>query len=201
MFDYQSINPTDLDTEDRVLIFKDTMRDIVSDNTINELLDLGFFQAPASLKYHGSYQGGLFDHSFIVAKNLLQMTNHLRLEWELERSPLLIGMFHDLCKVDSYKPSTILVDSKQTKHPISLPDPTRWEYNTDQLFLGHGDKSVMLLSQFFKLTLEEICCIRYHMGAFTEKEEWNDYTNAIKTYPNVLWTHTADMIASHMVGV
>lgn len=65
----------------------------------------------------------------------------------------------------------------------------------------HGDKSVMLLSQFYTLTDEEIMCIRYHMGAFTDKSEWNDYTRAVRQYPNVLWTHQADMLASHVAGV
>ena len=51
------------------------------------------------------------------------------------------------------------------------------------------------------LTEEEIMCIRYHMGAFTDKEEWRDYTNAVKNFPNVLWTHQADMLASHVSGV
>ena len=59
----------------------------------------------------------------------------------------------------------------------------------------------MLLSQFYSLTMEEIACIRYHMGAFTDKSEWNDYTRAVKAYPNVLWTHQADMLASHVKGV
>ena len=49
--------------------------------------------------------------------------------------------------------------------------------------------------------MEEIACIRYHMGAFTDKSEWNDYTRAVKAYPNVLWTHQADMLASHVKGV
>lgn len=44
-------------------------------------------------------------------------------------------------------------------------------------------------------------CIRYHMGAFCPKEEWNDYTRAVRAYPNVLWTHQADMLASHVEGV
>lgn len=71
----------------------------------------------------------------------------------------------------------------------------------DTLLKGHGDKSVMLLSQFYTLTDEEIMCIRYHMGAFTDKSEWNDYTRAVSQYPNVLWTHQADMLASHVAGV
>ena len=47
----------------------------------------------------------------------------------------------------------------------------------------------------------ELNSIRYHMGAFTDKEEWRDYTCAVHRYPNVLWTHHADMIASHVHGV
>lgn len=32
----------------------------------NQLMAAGFFTAPASTKYHGNYEGGLFDHSFTV---------------------------------------------------------------------------------------------------------------------------------------
>lgn len=77
----------------------------------------------------------------------------------------------------------------------------KWEYATDTLLKGHGDKSVMVLAQYFKLTEEEIMCIRYHMGAFCDKSEWNDYTRAVHKYTNVLWTHQADMLASHVEGV
>jgi len=51
------------------------------------------------------------------------------------------------------------------------------------------------------LTEEEVLCIRWHMGAFDEKENWNAYGKAIEKYPNVLWTHTADMVASKIEGV
>ena len=80
-------------------------------------------------------------------------------------------------------------------------DTTRWEYNPDTMLSGHGDKSVMLLSQFYSLTDEEILCIRYHMGAFTDKKEWAFYTRAVQQYKNVLYTHTADMLASQVDGV
>ena len=106
-------------------------------------------------------------------------------------------MFHDLCKIDQYRHPVI--------GEILGGEPffgyNSWEYNPDTLLKGHGDKSVMLLSQFYTLTEEEIMCIRYHMGAFTPKEEWNDYTRAVNHYPNVLWTHQADMLASHVAGV
>lgn len=108
--------------------------------------------------------------------------------WKNPRSPLLVGMFHDLCKIDQYKKK--IVEGKIT-----------YEYNPDTLIKGHGDKSVMLLSEYFTLTREEVLCIRYHMGAFCDKSEWNDYTRAVHKYTNVLWTHQADMLASHVEGV
>ena len=47
----------------------------------------------------------------------------------------------------------------------------------------------------------EIACIRWHMGAFDDKELWKSYTLAVKLYPNVLYTHTADMHAAHIMGI
>lgn len=174
---------------------------VITEDCLDWIIKNGFFEAPASTKFHGAYEGGLFDHSFAVTKHLIELTKRNGLIWQLERSPYIVGMFHDLCKIDQYR------------HPVSghiqtlgegeqpIYDPTAWEYRTDTFLKGHGDKSVMLLSQFYNLTEEEILCIRYHMGAFVEKEEWRDYTRAVHAYPNVLWTHQADMLASHVEGV
>ena len=171
---------------------------LVTVNMIDWLVTNGFFHAPASTKYRGNHEGGLFDHSLAVAKHLVGLTESCQLKWKNCRSPYLVGMFHDLCKIDQYR---------HPKLDLHLLDGTKlyseheWEYNPDTLLKGHGDKSVMLLSQFYALTEEEIMCIRYHMGAFCPKEEWNDYTRAVRVYPNVLWTHQADMLASHVEGV
>lgn len=170
---------------------------VVSDDMMNYLMAYGFFTAPASTKYHGNHEGGLLEHSYMVTKFLLTLTQDNHLTWKNSRSPFIVGMFHDLCKIDQYRhpASRLIVDG------VSVMDSFKWEYNPDTLLKGHGDKSVMLLSQFYTLTDEEIMCIRYHMGAFTDKSEWNDYTRAVRNYPNVLWTHQADMLASHVAEV
>ena len=41
-------------------------------------------------------------------------------------------------------------------------------------------------------------CIRYHMGAYTDKKEWSYYGNAVRECSGVLLTHMADMLASHV---
>jgi len=112
------------------------------------------------------------------------MTDRLDLEWQRPESPWIVGMFHDLCKIDAYK-------------KITDCEGTSWQHNGNVLLEGHGDKSVMLLSQFMQLTEEEILCILYHMGAY-ETDNWKQFDLAIKKYPNVLYTHTADMLASKL---
>lgn len=182
--------------QDRVNTFKSYMGDIITKEKTQQLINWGFFTAPASRKYHGNYEGGLFDHSLVVAQYLVELTEKNNLKWERHASPRLVGMFHDLCKVDQYRPLTIAV-----RAPNDVGWKKEWEYNNNILLKGHGEKSVMLLSTLMELTMEEVICIRYHMGAFTDKEEWRDYTRAVNNYPNSLWTHHADMLASHVEGV
>lgn len=192
--------------------FTDFMRlpngtSLVSPEMLQTLAFRGFFDAPASTKYHGNYPGGLLAHSYSVAKFLVQLTEDNHLTWKNPRSPYIVGMFHDLCKIDQYIPQYEMREELE-QSPLNDPKPMTfvktlcgYEYNPDTLLKGHGDKSVMLLSQFYTLTDEEIMCIRYHMGAFIDKSEWNDYARAVSQYPNVLWTHQADMLASHVAGV
>ena len=151
------------------------------------LCEAGFFDAPASIHHHGAYPGALYDHSCAVTQALVNLTERLDLKWEQERSPYIVGMFHDLCKVDNYK------------HKDGSGEA--WEYNNAALLPGHGEKSVILLQRFLVLTEEEMLCIRWHMGAFDDKEKWNSYGRACTAYPNVLYTHTADMIAARVLGV
>ena len=174
-----------MDLNHRINKFNRMKPEIVSDSVSNFLMDNGFFTAPASTKYHGAYEGGLFDHSLAVTETLIDLTNKNNLIWSRPESPFIVGMFHDLCKIDNYL-------QKKDGH---------YEYNTDVLLKGHGDKSIMLLSTLMQLTLEEVMCIRYHMGAFVEKEEWSNYSRSVRLFPNVLWTHQADMIASQIMGV
>lgn len=147
--------------------------------------DIGFFTAPASTKRHGAYDGGLFDHSFEVARYLVELTEKLGLKWQDPTSPYIVGMFHDFCKLDFYYKEG---DGYRYKEQLILP--------------GHGDRSVIMLQKYLNLTDEEIACIRWHMGAYeTDTRLWNHYGYAVSTFPNVLFTHTADMYASKVVGV
>ena len=157
----------------------------------------GFFTAPASSKYHGVYEGGLYDHSKTVAARLHWLTQNNKLKWKRPESPFIVGMFHDLCKCDQY---IIVSDSEPSIKDSVAVWGSHYEYNPDTILKGHGSKSIMILSQFMTLTEEEMLCIRYHMGPY-EKDEWGEFDRAIKKYQNVYWTHAADMLASKVDGV
>lgn len=146
-----------------------------------------FYYAPASTCHHGAFDCGLLTHSLLVAKRLLELSVNNDLNWTRSKSPFIVGLLHDMCKVFRYEPDGY--DGYTYTKAIYMPIP------------GHAERSIAIINTLgLSLTEEEMLCIRYHMGAY-ETKEWQMYENAIKLYPNVLWTHTADMYASKIDGV
>lgn len=183
--------------DERIKKFETMMEDKISYFFKEWLIANGFFSAPASAEHHGAYEGGLFDHSYTVTEALVNLTEKLKLNWNNPRSPYIVGMFHDLCKIDNYNK---IYDGTYEYNNDNLLSG-HYEYNKDSLIPGHGEKSITYLQQHIKLTQEEILCIRWHMGAFDDKENWKYYSKSVNKYPNVLYTHTADMIASQVLEV
>lgn len=177
--------------EQRIDRFRELIGPYVPQEFTAHLIDHGFFSAPASIHHHGTWEGALFDHSLAVTEALLDLTDKLNLDWEMERSPYIVGMFHDLCKMDNYRRTGRFTEGAGEA----------WEYSNSQILTGHGEKSVIMLQQWLQLTTEEVLCIRWHMGAFDDKANWNSYGGAVTAFPNVLYTHTADMIAARIMGV
>lgn len=170
-------------TEDRIAAVRELLDTHFplneTDSIIDQLERAGFFTKPASRSHHGAYEGGLADHSITVARGLQDLTDKLELDWEESRSPVVVGLFHDLCK-------TVRQGN---------------DYDTASLLPGHGEVSLFLAQKLVDLTVEEAYCIRWHMGAFEGADRFNNFGCAVTAYPNVLFAHTADMIAARIVGV
>lgn len=150
-----------------------------------------FFRAPASRGFHAAYPGGLYDHCRNVTNALLYM-KLVTAVWQRVESPIIVGMLHDVTKIGMYKLSQDMNPISQEIETVYIKNP---QFST---FGGHGYDSVCKIEQHMELTEEERLCIRYHMGAY-EKDDWDGYDKAIRKYPNVLWTHTADMFASKVM--
>lgn len=162
-----------------------------------------FFTAPASTKYHAAYPGGLFDHCLGVTQKLIELSDKGICTWNRPISPFLIGILHDATKFGAYlqQHRSNLVSGDMESYYICNPERT-------ELSCIHGEDSVLkasvlLLKAYpgFSLNEEEWECIHWHMGAYEGKDSWPGYDAAIRKFPNVLWTHTADMYASKVMEV
>lgn len=97
--------------------------------------------------------------------------------------------------------ATIMIDWLKNRPSESIPDlPVTWSHN-DQLPLGHGEKSVIILQQFIKLEVCEMLAIRWHMGPWDISDYYGKYAynEAVKKHPLVSMLHVADMEATHII--
>lgn len=61
-----------------------------------------FYNAPASTRFHGSYEGGLLQHSLNVYDELKRLLNaYPEIECS-EETAAIISLFHDFCKINYY---------------------------------------------------------------------------------------------------
>ena len=120
-----------------------------------------YLKAPASTKYHDACEGGWLDHTGNVINNILVATKIYNLQWDRPESPVLIGLLHDICKLNFYS-----YDTRNTKDEHDKWIKVPYYGVNDQFPIGHGEKSVIIAQKFMKLTVQEIVCIRGHMGAF-----------------------------------
>lgn len=180
-------------------IFKQHIKRQGSDKLLEFLLSKNsdFFDAPASTRFHGSYDGGLLEHSLNVYDCLKDYLSRQRVKDTYglkysEESIAIVALLHDLCKVNCYKRGTRNV--KENGQWIQVPT---YEYN-DLLPYGHGEKSVYMISGYMKLTREEAFAIRYHMG-FAGNEETRNVGAAFEMFPLAFALSTADMEATYFI--
>ena len=166
------------------------------------LIKSDFFTAPASTKYHGNFEGGLAEHSYNVYELFKFKNKQYNLELP-EETVIIAALLHDLCKTDFYKKG--IKNVKQGKkinyrgqEVDNWIEKEVWEVD-DSYPIGHGEKSVILLQQFMRLTFEEIILIRWHMGGFEGKDNSLTMYNAYKMFPACVALHTADMEASYFL--
>ena len=176
------------------------------DKLINFLEKTDFFTAPASTRFHSSCEGGLLQHSLNVydcLSNLGTMSHDgkllefyvsgMRLDSIPKESIIIVALLHDLCKTNFYA-----VEMRWRKDKNQ-----NWEQYpvyavNDRNPYGHGEKSVMMASEFIHLTMQERYAIRWHMG-MSEANNIQTYCQAAEKYPLVLFTHMADQMATSYI--
>ena len=164
---------------------------------INFLEKSDFFKAPASTRFHGCYEGGLAEHSLKVYEILKHKveTNIETLEVK-EETIIIVALLHDICKSNFYK-----VDYRNAKNELGVWEKVPYYTVDDQIPYGHGEKSVMMITEYIKLSPEEKYAIRWHMGYTEPKELYNTIGAAYKKYPLALLMHEADLESTYFYDI
>lgn len=189
MFDMNQLGEMEQDFWD---LCDEYLGERLTDDFVDWLKLTDFFVAPASASHHLACEGGLLAHSLNVCKRLLNQERELP---GIGKDTLvLVSLFHDLCKAQTYKP-----DYWNRRQPDGS-----WQRELHYKFdvflpMGHGEKSVYLLMRYgIQLTNEEALAIRWHMGGWDNavKGGSRDLSTAQRITRLVTALHCADIQAT-----
>ena len=188
-----------------ITLLKSTNREGI-DDVLTELEKLGFFEAPASTRFHLNCKGGLLQHSVNVCNTglsireaMIGMDESLR-DLLPKESVIIAGLLHDVCKADIYKS----VKKKEKNNFGVWVEVPGYDVDYSNFPLGHGEKSVIVLLQCgLELTDEEIMAIRWHMHAwdlpFQSADIKGNLLKAKELYPLVSLIQAADGLSSNLL--
>ena len=181
-------------------IYKKNITRDGSDKLLEYLLSdkSDFFTAPASTRFHGSYAGGLLEHSLNVYHCLKDYLSRERTKAVYgmnysEETIAVSALLHDICKINFYS-----VDYRNSKNEKGVWEKVPYYTIDDKLPYGHGEKSVYIITGFMRLSREEAFAIRYHMG-FSANDDPNQVGRSFEMFPLAFALSTADMEASYFL--
>ena len=190
---------------------------------IKKLESSDFFYAPATTQYYGAFYGGLCEHSLCVFQNLVTLVERSLLQnsyydgelclinpdSKLFESLVIIGLLHDICKMNRYIPSVKNVkhynrDGKQhdamgdydwvsVSTYQSKPIEERFVYGTD------GETSEFMIRQYIPLTFEEsIAIINTKGDTDNNSNRGSQLASIFNKYDLPVLLHCADMLACYI---
>lgn len=152
-----------------------------------------FYTCPASSRFHGSYPGGLLEHSLNVYDELVRLLKAYPEIKVSEESIIICSLFHDLCKVNMY-----VTEKRNRKNK----ETGQWEsydaYTIQEKFCfgGHGSKSVYIIQHYIDLTPEEAVAVNCHMSSWSDDK--STVGKAFEQFPFAWLLHVADEAATYI---
>ena len=201
-------------------LLRSTNREGIED-LIEYLKKSDFEVAPASTKYHGSYEGGLCDHCMTVHRILMKLVedyiefkeltfpNELaETHDELMNSVIIVALLHDISKVNFYEVS--YQNKKVYSQSGSKYDEngnydwqsvkTFKQRDDNQIFIAgnHEETAEFIVRQFIQLRISESVAIAHHHGGIGWDTINIDAMSKIYSkYPLTLLLHEADLLAAY----
>ena len=182
--------------EDFLEIYQSEVHRDGAEDLLDWISTSDFFVAPASTRYHGSFEGGLVTHSLNVYRCLVEELRNAGLsDAYTDETVAIVALLHDACKANFYKKGTRNV--KENGQWV-----TKEVYEIDEKFpCGHGEKSVIILQNFIHLSAEEIYAIRAHMGGWDDSVKGGAFFigKIFEKSKLALLLHLADMKATYLM--
>ena len=201
--------------------FIDTIRGIEREGSdveglIAYLESTDFFNAPASTQFHCSFPGGLCLHSLNVYKAIKRLSRIFasKLEGEevketySEDTLLIVGLLHDLGKINYYETSVrnvkVYNNYGKKKDSVGYFD---WQEEVGyavkraedrELFGVKGFGAFYIINKFIPLTKEESITLTTQYSA-TEKEPITDLPAILSKYNLAVLLHSADILATYCI--
>lgn len=194
MLKYLILERSDYMKEKMIELVSSINRDGIKD-VLNFMEKSDFYTAPASTRFHGAYEGGLLEHSLKVYEILKKKIADHEMDVP-EDTVKIVALLHDICKSNFYK-----VDYRNAKNERGDWEKVPYYTIDDTIPYGHGEKSVMMITEYMKLTNEEKYAIRWHMGFTEPKEVYSTIGAAYKKYPLALMLFEADLEATYIYGI
>ena len=178
---------------------------------INKLETSDFFYAPASIKYHNCFTGGLADHSLNVYYNLKSMVKSKGLEDQISEDSIIIcSILHDFSKINFYEKS-IRNKKVYTDHGSKYDNLGTYDWVSEEcysvkpeserfIYGNHEETSEFMVRTFIPLTLAESIAILNHHGGmgFDSIKLKSPITNLYNKYPLACLLHLADMMSTYV---
>lgn len=186
-----------------------TREDANISGLIRKLESSDFFVAPATTKYHGSYVGGLCEHSLKVFYNLKEMASSKPNVLLNDESLIIVGLLHDFYKMNFYKPD---VRNKKvySNNGSKYDELGRFDWVSEKaysvipaeerfIYGSGGETSEYMTRCYIPLTLEESIAIVHSSAGMDKRTNSDDIVSSVyDKHPLACLLHLADMMAAYV---
>ena len=179
------------------------------DGLITKLESSDFFTAPASTRFHNSFEGGLADHVINVYYNLKSLVERKHLQDTISEDSIIIcGLLHDMSKINFYKPT---IKNKKVYSENGSKYDTLGNYDwvseyqwsvvdeSERFIYGnHEENSEFMVRYYIPLTLQESIAILHHHGGKGYDSTPQNLLAIMNDNPLLTLLHVADMISTYV---
>ena len=198
--------------EEFISLIRSINREFDKEKLINWLENKSdFFTAPASTKYHCSYEGGLCEHSLNVYYALRNLNYGYMPEltatseeveqgihkYEYDEDTLkIVGLLHDISKANYYEMFSRNVKDKDGNWKQILD----YKIKEDRFIYGNDEQNTeFMVSTFIPLTVDERVALLHKSGGKAFDSTQENIPTIFAKYQLAVLLHCADMLSCYIL--